>query len=76
MSTRIRVSCYAGVKGDERPLSFTLDGVTLQVIEILDRWYDPDYDFFKVRGDNQRSYLLRHDLNQDAWDLVSSAPSP
>ena len=70
---RIAVRSYAGYKGDERPTSFTLGGETLQVEEILDRWYDIDHDYFKVLAGNGKEYLLRHDRNSLEWEAVVSA---
>jgi len=67
MEKRVEVKCYAGYKADERPTSFSLDGRNLQVLEILDRWHDPDYHCFKVLADNGVRYLIKHDLNADAW---------
>jgi len=66
----ITVQCYAGYKGDERPTSFSLEGRTLRVEEIVDRWHDIDYNSFKVVAEDGLSYLLRHDLNSDGWELL------
>ncbi len=70
MTKRVSVRTYSGHKADERPASFSLDGGDVGVAEVVDRWYDPDYNYFKVLGDDGREYLLRHDLNADAWELV------
>lgn len=70
MGKAITVTCYAGYKSDERPTSFTLEGATLGVEEIVDRWYDLDYNGFKVRAEDGNTYLLRHDLNSDSWELL------
>jgi len=70
MAKRITVTCYAGHKADERPTSFTLGETTLAVTEIIDRWYDQDYNCFKVVAKDGTQYLLRHDLNEDAWELL------
>jgi hypothetical protein len=70
MEKILKVECYAGYKGDERPTSFVLEERTLRVEEVVDRWYDPDYDYFKVVADDGGTYLLRHDLNSDGWQLV------
>ncbi len=70
MAQRITVTCYAGYKADERPVSFTLGETTFTVTEIVDRWHDQDYNCFKVATEDGRRYLLRHDLNEDAWELV------
>ena len=44
---------------------------TYQVAEVLDRWYGPDYECFKVRADDHNLYVLRHQLGQDTWSLDS-----
>lgn len=67
---RITVQTYAGYKGDERPVSFSREGRTFQVVDIVDRRYEPDHHDFKVRADDGRTYLLRHDMNADEWELV------
>jgi hypothetical protein len=36
----------------------------------VDRWYDVDYSCFKVLAEDGASYLLRHDLNTDGWELL------
>jgi hypothetical protein len=66
---RVTVECYAGYKGDERPSSFFLEGRTCVVQEVIDRWYDPDSNYFRVLGSDGARYLLRHDLNTDLWTL-------
>lgn len=74
MPKPISVRCHAGYRGDERPTSFTLDGVHHEVTEIVDRWYDPDCRYFKVRTVEGKRSLLRHDLNRDRWELVEETP--
>lgn len=64
------VTCYAGYKADERPTSFERGGTPLAVTEVLDRWYDRDGNYFKVRAEDSKEYLLRHDLDQDSWELL------
>jgi hypothetical protein len=75
----IRVECYAGAKADETPRRFTLDERTVEVGEVLDRWYQveskpewPRADYFKVLGADEREYLLKHDLEADKWFLGKS----
>lgn len=72
----IEVECYAGAKADETPRRISLEGQTIEVGEVLDRWYQveskpewPRADYFKVRAENGREYLLRHDLEADEWFL-------
>jgi hypothetical protein len=69
---RSTVQTFAGYKADERPVSFSREGRTFRVMEIVDRWYDPDHSFFKVLADDGKTYLLRHDMNQDIWELVEA----
>lgn len=70
MAEKITVTCYAGYKADERPMSFKLGELTLTVTRIEDRWYDPDYDYFKVVVEDGTRHLLRRDLNLGSWELV------
>ncbi|HBA88560.1 MAG TPA: hypothetical protein DCZ75_11445 [Geobacter sp.] len=70
MAQRITVTCYAGYKADERPTSFKLEERTFAVQEVIDRWYDQDSNYFEVVVEDGSQYLLRHDLNYDAWELV------
>ncbi len=74
--TSIHVECYAGVKSDETPRRFILKEHTIEVEEVLDRWYQveskpewPQADYFKVRAVAGREYLLKHDLEADQWFL-------
>ena len=61
----IRVECYAGAKADQTPRRSTLEGRTVKVGEVLDRWYQveskpewPRADYFKVLAADEREYLL------------------
>ncbi len=71
----ITVQTYAGYKGDERPVSFLRGGRTVRITEIVDRWYDPDYTMFRVIADDGWTYLLRHDMNTDRWEMESASLS-
>ena len=74
MQVRISVQTYAGYKGDERPVSFTREGRTFRIMEIVDRWYDPDYNCYKVLADDGTTCLLRHDMNADVWEMEGTQP--
>jgi hypothetical protein len=67
----VRVQCYSGVKADERPIRFELDGREYLVKEILDHWYGPDHTFFKLVADDHNVYILRHSPANDLWSLES-----
>ena len=66
---RVAVECYAGYKADERPQKFTMRGRPFEVLEVLDRWYDPEAIFFRVRADDGNLYILRHDERVGDWTL-------
>ena len=66
----IRVSCYAGYRGEETPERFFLNEREVAVDEVLDRWLAPDHRYFKVRGDDRAVYILRHDVPSDRWELT------
>ncbi len=63
-----RVECYAGFKGDERPIRFWLDDQAYEVREVLDRWYDPGCSYFKVEAEDGNLYILRRALS-GGWSL-------
>lgn len=67
---RITVSTYHGYKADERPVEFQLGEVSLVVQIVLDRWYEPDGTYFKVKADDGNLYILKHSFNE-GWTLAS-----
>jgi hypothetical protein len=66
----LSVECYAGYRSAERPLRFLLGDRAVEVSTVLDCWLGPDHRYFKVRGDDGDVYILRHDTNDDRWDLT------
>jgi hypothetical protein len=42
----VRVECYAGYKGDERPVRLHFREKALEIVETEDRWYAPGATFF------------------------------
>lgn len=65
----VRVECYSGYKGDERPLHVWLGGTRLDVESVEDRWYSPGCTLFRVVVGGGHRYLLRHVEGQDTWEL-------
>ncbi len=65
----IRVECYAGYRGEERPVRFTLGEQTLEVTGIEDQWYSPGAVYFRLIADDRNIYILRHDEIEDVWTL-------
>jgi hypothetical protein len=63
----IKVTAYSGYKGNERPLSFTVDDQRYEVRSIVSGWAEPDRDFFRVIADDGRVYTLSRDRESDQW---------
>jgi hypothetical protein len=63
------VECYAGYKGDERPVRVFIDEQMLDVDEVEDRWYSPGATYFRVLLTNGERYVLRRDDAQELWTL-------
>lgn len=65
----LKVETYSGYRADERPTSFAIGKKVLRVEEILDRWYGEGYAYFKLRADDGYTYIIRHEMNDDQWEL-------
>jgi hypothetical protein len=70
---KLEVECYSGYAADERPVRFRLDGKQYLVDDIVDRWYEPDSTYFRLRADDGNFYILRqrNSIPAGEWDLVS-----
>ena len=66
----IRVECYAGYRGEETPRRFWLGSRKIEVSEIQDRWIAPDHRYFKLVGNDDSVYIVRHDMESLAWELI------
>ena len=66
----IRVECYSGYRGEETPRRFWLQKKRIEIKEVIDRWLDPDHRYFKVIGDDDSTYILRHDSETYEWSLT------
>lgn len=64
------VECYSGYRGEETPQRFRLKSRTIEVKEVIDRWLAPTYRYFKVLGDDGGTYILRHDMNDNRWEMT------
>lgn len=47
-----------------------------EVKEVLDQWYGPDYQCFKVLADDGNLYILRHNHPEDTWTLDAFRSAP
>ncbi len=67
---RLTVDAFPGYKGERTPRSFALDGRTLSVQEVVDRWYSETHSYFRIKACDGQRYVLRLDLDEDIWELV------
>jgi len=66
----VRVVCYAGYRAEETPVRFYLGERCIEVSDVLDRWLDPAHRYFKLRGDDNGIYILRHSIDEDFWEMT------
>lgn len=67
---KLHVECYAGYRGEETPRRFHIGTRSIEISEVIDRWLCPDHRYFKVRGDDGGTYILRHDVATHSWELT------
>ena len=68
MAIKVQTYCMRGEL--ENPVSFALRERTFKVIEITDRWHGSDKAYYKITADDGNLYVIKHDLEADAWELV------
>lgn len=56
-------------RGEETPRAFALGERRVVVAEVLDRWLAPDHRYFRVKGDDGHTYVVRHDVIAGRWEL-------
>lgn len=72
----IRVECYSGYRGEETPRRFWLGERCVGVCRVIDRWLSPDHRYFKLLGDDEGIYILRHDAYADRWEMTFFTQTP
>ena len=66
----VNVECYAGHRGEQTPRTLILGGRRIAVADVLDAWLAPEYRYFKLKGADGDTYLVRHDERSDLWELT------
>ena len=66
----LTVEAFAGYKGEKTPRSFTIEGRSLRVEQVVDRWYSETHSYFRVTASDGQRYVLRLDLDEDCWELI------
>ena len=64
------MKCYAGYRAEETPRTIGFKSREIGVKQVLDRWLDPAHRYFKVLGDDDGIYIIRHDTHSDEWELT------
>jgi hypothetical protein len=69
-SPGVMVECYAGYRAEETPRRFYIGKREIGVVEVIDRWLDPEHSYFKVRGEDGGIYILRYRQHGDIWEMI------
>ena len=67
---KITVRCYSGHRVDETPRSIQFDALVVEVKEVQDQWIGTDHRYFKIRGDDDATYIIRQDTITYDWELT------
>jgi hypothetical protein len=66
----VEIECYAGHRGEQTPRTLILGDRRVAVAEVVDAWLAPEYRYFKLRGADGNTYLVRHDERSNTWELT------
>jgi hypothetical protein len=66
----VGVECYAGHRGEQTPRVLILGDRRIVVAEVVDAWLAPDHRYFKLRGADGNTYLVRQDERTNTWELT------
>jgi hypothetical protein len=69
---KVSVESYSGLKAEEYPLRFNLQGRIVRINNIVDRWLTPGCRCFKVLADNGNIYVLEYNERDDVWSLLTT----
>jgi hypothetical protein len=67
----VTVECYAGYRGEQTPRVVWLGGRSIEATTILDQWLGPDHRYFKFADPAGDTYIIRHDVMRDQWELTT-----
>jgi hypothetical protein len=79
---KIKVTAYAGYRGEEAPRAFELHGESIMVLASLATWLTEDAEtrerrrYFRVRGSDSRIHDLCYLEKTMEWLHIESAPVP
>lgn len=69
------IEFYAGGRAEERPLRIRLEGVTLEVDEVMAQWRTPEGAGFRVRAGGL-AVVLQEDAELGLWTAEIRSHTP
>lgn len=69
---KICVLSRTGRGGGCDPQVFHLGSRRLPVVAVLEQWTEAEQRYFKVRVEDGRRFVLRHDPATGAWELAAA----
>ena len=66
----VEVKCLPDDFGEKIPCAFTLGNDWVEVVEFLDCWLAQSQAYYKLRGHDGATYILRHDDEMENWELT------
>jgi hypothetical protein len=67
---QVQVEHRTGHLGVGMPVRFRFGRREVEIVEIDDQWYGPDYCYFKIKGNDGNLYILRFDEGRAEWELT------
>ena len=69
---KICVLSRTGRGGQYDPHVFHLGSRRHPVVAVLEQWTEAQFRYFKVRVEDGRRFVLRHDPSTGAWELAAA----
>ena len=66
----VNAEYYVAHRGEQTPRTLILGDRRIAVAEVLDAWLAPEYRYFKLKGADGDTYLVRHDERSGTWELT------
>ena len=65
-----QVACATGRENCFEPRHFSIGARRIHVLDVIDRWLSSRARYYKVRGDDECVYILRHDPRDQLWEMT------
>ncbi len=67
---KVQVECHLGFHGEEEPVSFFLGQHQVRIMDIQDRWFSTDHQYFMLLDDLGDMYIIRRDFRFERWEMT------